>query len=260
MDGAGSDEGGDAPRIVVSVHDVAPSTATQVRWLLARLDDAGVTRRVLNVIPNEGGTSPVDKDVDLAALLRREIVNGSEVVLHGYAHRSSGRPRGAASARMRARLFARGSAEFMSLPPDVAAEHVATGLATLQRIGLHPTGFCPPGWLADRGLARILQAAGLRYLVTYFRLIDLRRGASAWLPGFGYMGSGDMQEPLVAIEGGYVLLARRSLPVIRVFLHPQGASSSSLCARTLNAVERLRRERRPVTFTDLLGERTELGD
>jgi len=246
---------------VVSIHDVAPSTSREVAWLRSRLGDLGVERRVLKVIPNEAGERPVDEDAGLVEVLRAEQAAGGEVVLHGWTHLvADGQRRtlarfGAASPvdRMRARLFAWNTAEFLDLPDAEARRWIDAGRSRLEGIGLAVEGFCAPGWLAGPAVSRLLRAAGFRYLVGFARVIDLERRRWYLLPGFGAMGTDDVQDGLVAVEGGLVLLAAPVLPVIRAFLHPQGATASRACARTLRAIARLRPGRDVATFRELLG-------
>lgn len=240
------------PRLVIAVHDIAPSTAGDTRWLLDRLDDLGAAPRVLKVIPRQKGSRPLEDDVDLVALLRREVSAGSEVVLHGYTHQAAGRLRGPMATRLRARLAAGGSAEFLTLAPAVAAERVAAGRDVLDGLGLRPAGFCAPGWLATPELDGILAAAGFRYSLTFATLRDLRTGRARSIPALGFMGAGAVQERLVGLERRVLLAGRGAFPVLRVFLHPAGARESAACRATLGAVERLCRERRPVTYADLV--------
>jgi uncharacterized protein len=240
------------PRLVISVHDVAPSSAGDVRWLLDRLDDLGAAPRVLKVIPREPGSRPLEEDAVLVALLVREVAAGSEVVLHGYTHKAAGGLRGPVAMRLRARLAAGVAAEFLTLAPGAAAERVSAGLAVLDRLGIRPAGFCAPGWLATPEIDGILAAAGFRYSLTFAALRDLRTGRARSIPALGYMGAGPVQERLVGVERRLLLAGRGAFPVLRVFLHPAGARHSVACRATLDAVERLCRERRPVTYANLL--------
>jgi predicted deacetylase len=242
----------------VSIHDVAPSTAAEVAWLRARLDELGVHRRVLKVIPNAHGERPVDQDGALVETLRAEQAAGGEIVVHGWTHRVDGGSavadhRSSVVDRVRARLFAGEGAEFLDLSPEEADRRSRAGRELLAGLGLAVDGFCAPGWLATPALADVLRSAGFRYLVSYGWLFDLIGQRRHLLPGFGAMGTDDVQEVLVGAEGGYVLLAAPVLPVIRVFLHPQGAMSSRPCARALRAIGRLLADRAPLTFRDLLG-------
>ena len=236
----------------MSVHDVSPLHLAEVRWLLGRLDGVGARPRALKVIPNERGAAPVGDDAGLVALLREEISGGAEIVLHGYTHRTVGALRGSAPERLRARLFARDSAEFLSLTRDEASRRIEAGSAALADLGIPAIGFCPPAWLADRRLASVLRDAGFRYIVTFARLHDLERRVRRTIPAVGYMGAGSVQERLVAMERALVLAAGSRLPVVRVFLHPQGASRSRACASVLRALDGLLRERDPVTYAALL--------
>jgi predicted deacetylase len=239
--------------LIVAVHDVATPTLPEVRWLLARLDDAGVAVRVLKVIP-------AGADAALDELARAEAAAGSEVVLHGWTHRADGAYRGSAGDRLRARLFAGGSAEFLSLPPGEMRVRLDAGCTWLERVGIPPRGFCPPAWLAGPGLPAAARAAGFRYLVTLRGLRDLAPPPGAPtridLPATGYMGAGAAQEALIRLGAAALFRPLAGLlhaPAIRIYLHPQGASASRACARVLRQVEQLARGHRSGTYAELLG-------
>ncbi len=248
-------EGGSAG-LVVSIHDVAPSTLPEVRWLLARLDEVGVAPRVLKVIPRASGADDIRRHPDLVELLTEEIRRGSELVLHGLRHRvpPGARLGGRALDRLRARLFAGDAAEFLALDHRAAAEAIEEGSALLDAVGLEAVGFCPPAWLARPGLSSILRDLGFRYACWFGSLEDLRTGRRHRIPAWGYMGSDAFDEALVGLEG---LLVRTlgswvGVRVTRVFLHPQGAPRSPACAAVLRAVARRRRDHEPVTYRELL--------
>jgi uncharacterized protein len=241
--------------LIASVHDVAPSTLGEVRWLLARLDEAGVRPRVLKVVPDEAGV-PAELRDELAALVRAEAAAGSEIVLHGWTHHAPRHVRGAMLDRLRARLFAGGSAEFLALTPDEARSRLAAGREWLARHGLEASGFCPPAWLWAPGLPDAAREAGFRYLVGLRGLVDLRDGRRVGLAPVGYMGSSAFTE--LAWRLGQAVIWRpmavvRRQAVHRFFLHPQGASASPACARVLREIERAARTHRPVTYAELLG-------
>jgi hypothetical protein len=66
------------------------------------------------------------------------------------------------------------------------------------------------------------------------------------------MGAGEMQEHLVGLGGRALLAMASSAPVVKVFLHPQGAQQARACDRILHVLARLLQERRPVTYGTLL--------
>jgi len=244
--------------LIVAVHDVAPSTLDEVRWLLSRLDAAHVTRRVLKVIPAEEGAD-ARRIAAVEDLVRAEAAAGSEIVVHGWTHRADGPYRGALSDRMRARLFAGDTAEFLSIGPDEMRARLEAGRAWLERLGLKPGGFCPPAWLAAPGLAREARATGFRYVITLRGLLRLQAATGLQrrldLPATGYMGAGSLQETLLRLGGAVLfqpLAGMLASPARRVYLHPQGAAASSDCARVLDEIARLAQHHAPGTYADLV--------
>lgn len=240
--------------LIVAVHDVAPSTLSEVRWLLSRLDEMGVRPRVLKVVPGEPGITDEGRG-ELAALVGAEAAAGSEIVLHGWTHRAAGTYRGSLADRLRARLFAGDAAEFLALQPDGMRTRLADGRAWLAGIGLDATGFCAPGWLWTPELPAAAREAGFRYLVGLRGLIDLRDGGRIDLAPIGFMGGTASAQ--AAWRLGEVLIwrpmaaLRRDRPR-RFFIHPQGAPRSRACARVLREIGRAARTHRSITFSELL--------
>jgi predicted deacetylase len=239
-------------RLVVSIHDVTPAFTDEVRLLLGALDAMGARPRVLKVVPAAAGCGKIQDAPELIRLLRDEAHAGSEVVLHGYTHQAAGAFRGRGLERLRARLFARAAAEFLTLDGPQIAARLEAGRRALKDVGFEPRGFCAPGWLAPRETLSILRRLGFRYYVGMNTLHDLRSGRRRWMPWAGYMGAETWHERLVYL-GGWALMAVAPLsPVVKVFLHPQGVPGSGDYKRTLRVLARLVRERRPTTYGRLL--------
>jgi predicted deacetylase len=237
---------------VVSVHDIAPSTLAEVRWLLAALDRIGIGTRVLKVVPAEDGTRDLRTLPEFGPLLRDEVSRGSEVVLHGFSHRTAGPLRGALWDRARARLFGPDAAEFLSIDEETMRRRISEGTEILGDLGLEPRGFCAPGWLASPQLTEVLGTLGFRYDLRFGSVRDLERGRCLRIPGFGYMGAGPRQERLVGIEARLVRAAWSRAAFLRVFLHPQGAPQSRACHDVLEILTALARRRRPATYLQVL--------
>ena len=236
--------------VVVSIHDVALSTLPEVRWLCAQLDRLGVDRRVLKVIPNERGDGDIRRSPDVIAFLHEEAQRGSEIVMHGFTHRTAGRLRGAPLDRLQARLFAPHDAEFLSLSDAVVVERLDAGRRILSDAGLSASGFCPPAWMGRRTLERALRSAGFSYSVRLGTIHDLERGTTARVPAVGYMGGGDGLEAITAVANALVTRAR--FDGLRVFLHPERASGSRSCAAVLRALPGWIDGRRITTYADVV--------
>lgn len=244
--------GGAGIDVVVSIHDLAPSLLREVRWLLAQLDRIGARPRVLKVVPLENGEHDLRCAPALVQLLQQEAAAGSEIVLHGCTHLAAGPLQGPWDLRLRGRLFAGPAAEFLSLDREAMAARVAMGSAILADVGLRVQGFCAPAWLAPPALSSVLRQQGFRYLAGMASVRDLHSSRLLRLPWLGYMGAGRVQERLIGLGGRIGLLLAARAPAVKVFLHPQGARDSEPCRKTLDTLAALLKERRPVTYAELL--------
>ncbi|GBD30121.1 hypothetical protein HRbin32_01221 [bacterium HR32] len=236
--------------IVVSVHDVAPPNLAAVRTLLSLLDRLGVRPRVLKVVPNFAGRWPLAESPELVRLLQAEVRSGSEVVLHGYTHRTAGSLQARWPTRLRARWFAAQDAEFLSLSPDEAERRLRAGLEQLRTVGLQAEGFCAPGWLAPAWLGPLLRALGFGYHVTMGSVHDLATGRRLLAPWFGSVGTGGLHEFLVHVGGTLGAgAARTPYPLVKVFFHPQ---SPRTWGPQLARLRRALRTRQVTTYRALL--------
>lgn len=242
-------------QVVVAIHDVCPPFVSEIRFLLSQLDAIGARPRVLKVIPGAPGAALRDCPA-LVHLLQDEVAGGSEIVLHGWTHQAAGRIRGPWLSRLRARLFAGPAAELLTLETDDLRWRLDAGRQALRELGFAVNGFCAPAWLAPPGLPRLLRELGFRHQVGLASLHDLvtdRRLTMAWL---GYMGAGPGQEHLIGAVGRAFLAASFAAPVIKVFLHPQGAPASGACSRTLAILAGLVEHRTVTTYEQLLHQRS----
>jgi predicted deacetylase len=233
------------------LHDVAPPFLEAISRQLRLLDDVGIDRVVLQVVPRWHDAWPIDRCPDLVGLLQTRASLGSEVALHGLTHQPHGPLRGPALTRLRGRLFADGAAEFLSLTTAEAADAVREGAQIVEAAGLaRPSTFCAPGWLISSEAERGCAAAGITMLAGMFSIRDLRAGHRVWAPSLGHMGT--PYEPGVRVMNTITRAAwvPRSA-VALAYLHPQRFSEGE--ARGL--IERLgvmvARGWKPITYADL---------
>lgn len=238
--------------MVVSVHDVAPSNSDGVRWLVGELDRAGIGKRVFKAVARWKEREALADDTALVELLRDEAARGSEIVVHGWSHVARGRLRGGWPTRLRARLFAPHDAEFVCYEPDEAAALAGQARAELADLGLPARGFCAPGWLGGPGLDDALAGAGFDYAIKFAGVTRLQPRRWIRAPAVGYMGAGSFSERLTGIENALTLHWPVEPQVLRVFLHPRDAASSTACAAALRTLPELATRREVVTYAELL--------
>ncbi|GAA3239627.1 DUF2334 domain-containing protein [Dactylosporangium siamense] len=241
-----------APLLVVSVHDVAPGSATESERWCADADALGIPVSLL-VIPGHWRGERLAEHPDFAALLRDRAARGDELVLHGWSHRAG--PEGGRMRRAAGYAVARGAAEFAALDERQAAERLGHAGRVLDALGLRMAGFTPPGWLASAAAQRALAAAGYRYTTSHFGVKDLRDGrlhrgfALSHRPGGGF--GERLGAALVRAGAGW---ASRRPGVVRIALHPDDLHRPGLRDVTLRAIEAaLARGAQPVTYGAVLG-------
>jgi predicted deacetylase len=177
--------------LVLSLHDVAPATQTDVVWWTERFDQWGVAAATLLVVPGPWRGQRLRQGSWLAGWLAERAARGDEVALHGWSHRQV-RPvpgwRGPAG-----RLLARGATEFWGIGREEAAIRIGWGREVLGELGFDEVGFTPPGWLITPEGVQAAAAVGVSYLTTHLTVLDLvrtarlRAPALCHRPGFGWI-------------------------------------------------------------------------
>lgn len=206
--------------MVVSLHDVHPSSLVLVERQRADLRRLGVSRLNLLVVPRWHGAEPVESAPEFVSTISRWRDEGDEITLHGWTHSIEGlkeKPRHL----FWTRFYTNREAEFLVASAEETRSRIATGRALLESFGWSPVGFIAPAWLLAPHTIDVLRTLGFAYTNTRTALIPLRTGTrplqssslcysarSAWRR----LGS-QIWNPLLARS-----LRHRSL--LRVSIHP----------------------------------------
>jgi predicted deacetylase len=142
--------------IAVALHDVEPATFERCVEIRTWLDERGVERVTLLVIPARdlhpvGERSPALVDW-LAA--RRRL--GDAIAQHGFQHEQLRRP--SLSHRVSAPARARRAAEFAGLDDEETRRAVDAGWRLLKLAGIEPDGFVAPAYAYTPALRRAVSA------------------------------------------------------------------------------------------------------
>ena len=242
----------EALRLLVAVHDVTPAHARRLEVLYRLLDELGVRRYALLVVPNWHGAWPLAGYPEFAGQLRERAASGVEILLHGLRHDEVGLPRPLAH-RLRTFGHTDREGEFASLAPVEASARIARGVAALRDAGLEPLGFVPPAWLARPTLARVVQEEGLR-LTEDARAVVVLNGearrmaapATCWSTRRRWRAAGSV---LVA---ALRLRLERTRPLVRVALHPPDADVPAVLASCRRTLSELLARRRVTTYREIV--------
>jgi predicted deacetylase len=237
--------------LVVSVHDVAPASATEtLRWC-ADADALGIPVSLL-VIPGPWRGQQLADTPDFSRVLGERRDRGDEVMVHGWTHVAG--PEGSRTRRAIGRAVARGAAEFAALDETQAAERLAAAASVLARFGLATPGFTPPGWLASGPAIRALCDAGFTHTTDHFGVRDLRTGRRHRGFALSHRPGGGLSERIGAamVEGLARRIANRR-GFVRIALHPDDLHRPGLRDATLRAIESaLRAGAHAQTYADVV--------
>src|SRR5574341_2427042 len=106
--------------LLVALHDVTPAHSGALERAYALLEEFGVRRYALFVVPTWHGAWPLDAHPEFAARLRERAAQGCEVMLHGLRHDEAGTRRSMGE-EVRALGRTAREAEFLALGEDDAA-------------------------------------------------------------------------------------------------------------------------------------------
>jgi predicted deacetylase len=222
------------PHLVVSVHDVAPSTAWATRYWSTELERRGVPATFL-VVPGPWEGPSFRFDAELVRWLHGRVEHGDEVAQHGWTHRPG---RGGAPWRRAVNaIAARGSAEFWTLDEAEARRRAALGRDALRSAGFEPIGFTPPGWLASPDAMRALEQLGYRYATSQRAVVDLHRGVRHTVVALSQRPDGIGQSMGAACTPAAARLLVRGGRSVRIALHPRDLGHPRLAAASLDAVD-----------------------
>lgn len=126
-------------RLLVSIHDVMPSTLERVERIFERLVDAGLTPVTLLVVPGTGW------DADTLQALRALLARGGQAAGHGWCHRA--RSIQGLRHRLHSALISRDAAEHLALPRAEIVELIRANHRWFAEQQLPvPTLYVPPAW------------------------------------------------------------------------------------------------------------------
>jgi predicted deacetylase len=235
--------------LLVSIHDVTPAHEKNVRKLWELCQRQGVSPALL-IVPNWHGEWPLERYPQFVDWIRSQAAQGAELILHGERHDETGLPRGARDA-WRAWGSTAGEAEFLTLDEPVAGHRIAQGLSRLQRLGLNPSGFIAPAWLARDASDTAAGALGLAFT---------EDASSIHLLGSGQR----IASPVVRWSSRTLLRAWGSTAVAaarwrlqrdstwpRLALHPHDLDHPATARSLESALERWCRHRTVGRYTDL---------
>ncbi len=183
--------------IAVALHDIEPATFERCARIRDWLDDHGIDRVTLLVIPARDLHPLGERSPEMIEWLAECRRRGDAIAQHGFQYKQLRRP--SATRRMLGSARGQRSAEFVGLDCEETRRAVEAGWRVLKLAGVEPDGFVAPAYAYTRALRATLTARGT--LSVGFRwwagLLRLHRALTGWSGGpMGASASGAGEKSL----------------------------------------------------------------
>jgi predicted deacetylase len=140
--------------IAVALHGIEPATFERCALIRDWLEDHGVQRVTLLVIPARDLHPVGERSPAMVQWLRERRLAGDSIAQHGFHH---GHPRAAGSpGRLLARARPQRNGEFVGLDDDETRRAVHAGWRVLKLAGVEPDGFVAPAYAYTAALREAL--------------------------------------------------------------------------------------------------------
>jgi predicted deacetylase len=256
--------------LAVALHDIEPATFERCALIRDWLDDHGVDRVTLLVIPARDLHPLHERSPEMVDWLARRRRLGDSIAQHGFQHRRL-RP-AAAPRRLLSPAHARRTAEFVGLDGTETRRAVNAGWRLLKLAGIEPDGFVAPAYAYTPALRSALgtrfrwwaSQLGLHGALAIEQAPTLggserppsssawRQLAPAWSLGADDL-AGRALSPTLIRAGG--LLAGRTL---RIDLHPADLQRPRHMLALEWVLQRTAHRRTAATYDELAGVAHEL--
>jgi predicted deacetylase len=235
----------------VALHDVEPATFERCALIRDWLDDHGVDRVTLLVIPARDLHPLGERSPEMTSWLAERRRVGDSIAQHGFQHERT--RRGGALAGSLLAAPARRTGEFVGLDEAETQRAVNAGWRLLKLAGIEPDGFVAPAYAYTPALRSVLP----KRFRWWAGLLGVHRQAPAsseqrtrlLAPVWGLGSEGALQRavsPMLIRAGG--LLGGRTM---RVDLHPADLQHPRQMLALDHVLDRAGRRREAITYDEL---------
>jgi predicted deacetylase len=245
------------PRLAVALHDIEPATFERCALIRDWLEDHGVGRVTLLVIPAADLHPLGERSPEMADWLAERRRSGDSIAQHGFQHEQLRRMPISGRTFLPARN--RRAREFVGLNDDETRRAVDAGWRVLKLAGIEPDGFVAPAYAYTAELRRVLPQrfrwwAGLLRLhrAGPVRASDRHgRPAPAWRiePAWGMGSDSRLRRALSPslIRAGSLLCGN----TLRLDLHPADLQHPRHMLALEWVLQRAGRQREAITYDEL---------
>jgi predicted deacetylase len=241
--------------LVVSIHDVAPSSRGRAEEMIAELAHHGVAVCSLLVVPNYHRHGCFTEDRAFVRWLQELETKGHEIVIHGYFHERPRRAGETASEKLFTRFYTKDEGEFYDLGYDEAFRRISQARAEFTASGLTPRGFIAPAWLLGKPGERAAADAELEYTTRLTGVRDLRSGENYPARTLAYSVRSGWRRTTSLAWNNLLVRHLAEAPLARVSIHPPDRDHPDVWGQILRLTDRLLENRNATTYRDWIAEK-----
>jgi predicted deacetylase len=241
--------------LVVSIHDVAPTTRVATEKILAELARHHVPVCSLLVVPNYHHRGSATDDREFVRWLRELETQGHEIVIHGYFHERSRQDGENVRAKFLTRLYTNNEAEFYDLVYDEAFRRITRARQEFSEAGLTPRGFIAPGWLLGPAAERAAADAEMEYTTRLTGVRDLRSQTNFPARTLAYSVRSSWRCVASLAWNQTLALHLAGAPLARVSIHPPDLEHPEIWRQLVRLTDRLAANRSATTYRDWVADR-----
>jgi predicted deacetylase len=240
--------------LVVSIHDVVPSTQDAVSKIISELARIGVPACSLLVVPDYHHQGLATKDQQFVSWLRELESDGHEIVIHGFFHERARRANETIRDKFITRLYTAGEGEFYDLDYDEAFRRITTARDEFRGSGFKPRGFVAPAWLLGAEAERAARDAELEYTTRLHAVRDLRSSEEFAARSIVYSVRANWRRTVSRAWNATLFRLLQSSELLRISIHPPDYSHPAIWAQIVAFVEVTARSRTTTTYQDWIAE------
>ncbi len=246
-----------SPALVVSIHDVAPSTQRIVQEMINDLRQLGVTCSSLLVIPYYHEKESLTQNLAFMEWLQEKEEEGHEIVLHGYSHLRPAAESESCWTRWITQHYTRGEGEFYDLSYNEARAKLKMGKIELGKAGIDLQkifGFIAPAWLLSKEGERAVADEEFLYTTRLHGVIDLRKKQPVLYRSqsmvYSVSSAWRRRVSLVWNEFLFRVAEQQAWPLLRLGLHPPDWRYPAIRKQILSVVRRAVIKRSVMTYNN----------
>jgi len=240
--------------MVVSLHDVAPSTRQIANAIISELANRGVRVCSLLVVPDYHRQGLFTKDQQFISWLRDLEVDGHEIVIHGYFHERPRRAKESLRDKFLTRFYTQNEGEFYDLGYDEALRRIVAARDELRAHGLKPRGFVAPAWLLGEEAERAARDAQMEYTTRLRTVCDLRSGNVFPARTLVYTVGNSWRRGVSRAWNATLFRFLKGTSLLRVSIHPSDYSHRAIWRQITELIEESVNSRTATTYQEWIAE------